>query len=144
MAGELETGTPCGIPVSCGNLAGLRYVTSLLALGAIDDLELDRLTFLERPEAIALDGREVHEYVRPAFAFNETVTLRVVEPLDLTCDTHRPFPALRSRGAWRRIRPIPGNCSRQWPWTQKKTASARPRLTIAGLPARRYAKRICL
>ena len=106
-AGELETGTPCGIPVSCGNLAGLRYVASLLALGAIDDLELDRLTFLERPEAIALDGREVDEYVRPAFAFNETVTLGVVEPLDLTCDTHRPFPALRSRGAWRRMNPSP-------------------------------------
>ena len=89
-------------------MAGLRHVASLLAFGTVDDLELDRLTFLERPETIALDGREVDEHVRPAFAFNETVTLGVVEPLDLTCDTHRTFPALRSRGVLGRMIPIPG------------------------------------
>ena len=88
---ELETGTPCDVPVSCRDLAGLRDVARLLAFGAIDDLELDRLTFLERPEPIALDCREVDEHVRPAVTFNETVTLGVVEPLDLTCDTHRTF-----------------------------------------------------
>jgi hypothetical protein len=89
MAGELETGTPCGVPVSGRELAGLRYVASLLAFGAIDDLEFDRLTFLERPEPIALDCREVDEHVRPAVTFNETVTLGVVEPLPYV---HRPFP----------------------------------------------------
>ena len=50
-------------PVSCQGLAGLGHVAGLLALGAVDDLELDRLAFLERPEAVALDRREVNEDV---------------------------------------------------------------------------------
>ena len=33
-----------------GDVAGLR------ALGAVDDLELDRLAFFERPEAVALNA----------------------------------------------------------------------------------------
>ena len=41
---ERETGTPVGVPVSGRDLAGLRYVASLLAFRAIDDLELDHLT----------------------------------------------------------------------------------------------------
>ncbi len=58
MRGELETGAPDGAPVSCRDLAGLRYVAGLLAFGTVDDLEFDRLTFLERPEPSALDCAE--------------------------------------------------------------------------------------
>src|ERR1041385_5036937 len=66
-----------------GNVAGLR------ALGAVNDLELHRLAFLERAEAVALNGRVVHEDVAASVTLDETVTLGVVEPLDLACDTHR-------------------------------------------------------
>ena len=50
-------------PVSCRGLAGLGDVAGLRAFGAVDDFELDRLAFLERPEAVALDRREVNEDV---------------------------------------------------------------------------------
>ena len=65
-----------------GNVAGLR------PLRTVDDLELDRLAFLERPEAVPLDRREVHKHVTPAFALDETIALGVVEPLDLASNTH--------------------------------------------------------
>ena len=70
-------------------LAGFRDVSSLRSLGTVDDLELDRLAFFERPEAGALNRREVNEDVVTSFALDETVTFRVVEPLDLTRDAHR-------------------------------------------------------
>jgi hypothetical protein len=55
----------------------------------------------------------VDEHVAAAVAFDETVTLGVVEPLDIACDTHRTFPALQWRGAWRRMRPdLPPSASR--------------------------------
>ena len=144
MAGELETGTPCGVPVWCRRCAGFRYVTGLLALRAIDDLELDRLAFFERPEVISLDRREVHEYVRPTFAFNEPVTLRVVEPLDLACDTHRAFPALRCAAHGAASDPSPATAR-----GSGREHKKRPRVRGLGLrqlapqPAA-YATRICL
>src|SRR5919204_329828 len=60
---------------------------------------VDRFRFFERPETIALDRREVNEHVAPAVALNEPVTLGVVEPLDLACDTHRTVPACCVDGA---------------------------------------------
>src|SRR5262245_22548790 len=120
-------------PVSCRGLADFGYVTRLLALGSVNNLELDRLAFFESPEAVALDRREVDEDVSAAVTFDESITLSVVEPLDLTCDTHRTFPALRRRDAEAPHDTHPRRCTQQRPWTQKKTASARPRLTVAGL-----------
>src|SRR5258706_10149987 len=70
-----------------GDVAGLR------ALGAVDDFEFDRLAFLERAEAVALNGGVVHEDVAASVALDEPVTFGVVEPLDLACDTHRSLPA---------------------------------------------------
>jgi hypothetical protein len=64
-------------------------VARLGALGAVDDLEFDRLPFFERPEAGALDCRVMHEDVATAFALDESITLGVVEPLDLACNAHR-------------------------------------------------------
>src|SRR5258708_36956956 len=69
-----------------GNVAGLR------ALRTVSDLELHCLTFLERTEAVALNGRVVHEDITASVALDKPVTLRVVEPLDLACDTHRSLP----------------------------------------------------
>src|SRR5258708_40255157 len=69
-----------------GNVAGLR------ALRTVNDLELHCLTFLERTEAVALDGRVVHEDIAASVTLDETVPLGVVEPLDLACDAHRSLP----------------------------------------------------
>src|SRR5713101_4992004 len=77
----------------CGRPAGSRLdfvdVAGLRALGAVNDLELDSLAFLERSKPVALNGRVVHEDVTASVAFDEPVTLGVVEPLDLACDAHR-------------------------------------------------------
>src|SRR6185436_20056069 len=75
-------------PAPLGGLAGLCDVASLRSLWTVNDFELDLLAFFERPEAGTLNRREVHEHVVPALAFNESVTLRVVEPLHLAGNTH--------------------------------------------------------
>jgi hypothetical protein len=58
------------------------YVLRLPALGALDDVELNGLTFLEAAEAPRLDGRVVNEYVFAVLAADEAVALRVIEPLN--------------------------------------------------------------
>src|SRR4029453_1202866 len=112
--------------------AGLCDVAGLRALWAVNDLELDRLALLEGWDPVALDRREVDEHVTAAVTFDETVTLGVVEPLDLTCDTHRTFPALQWRGAWRRMTPPALLSPRQQHGGHKK----RPR--VRGLGLRRW------
>src|SRR6185436_12897347 len=74
-----------------GNVAGLR------ALRTVNDLELHCLPFLERTEAVALNGRVVDEDVTASVALDEPIPLRVVEPLDLACNTHRSVPAAVTR-----------------------------------------------
>jgi hypothetical protein len=41
----------------------------------------------------------VHEDVAATLPFNETVALGVVEPLDLTCDTHRSSSLLATKAS---------------------------------------------
>src|SRR5580765_2133046 len=115
------------------------WVIASLALGdvprlrpfrTIDDLELDRHTLLERPEPVALNGRVVHEDVTASVALDEPVTLGVVEPLDLTCDTHRSSSCLLRRRRNCRVVETP----RQPLPRQKK----RPR--CAAFPFRRQAR----
>ena len=74
-----------------GSVVVLRFadVPGLRPLRAIDDLELDRLTLLQGPEAAATDGRVVDEHVASTLALDEPVALGVIEPLDLACNTHR-------------------------------------------------------
>ena len=88
-----------------GGLGWLGDVASLWSLWTIDDLELDRLAFFERAEARTLNCGEVHEYVVAAFTFNESVTLRVVEPLDLAGDAHTTCLPYENRDGARRITP---------------------------------------
>src|SRR3954463_8105097 len=83
-------------PLPC-KVLDLVDVAGLRALRTVNDLELDRLAFLERTEAVALDRRVVDEHVTASVAFDESVTLGVVEPLDLTCDTHRSSSCLLGR-----------------------------------------------
>src|SRR6476469_4077791 len=61
----------------------------LQALLALHNLEGDLLAFLQRLEAGALDGTEVHEQVRAGLRGDEAEALGVVEPLDGTALTIR-------------------------------------------------------
>ena len=72
---------------NCG--LGLGDVTGLWSLGSVNDFELDGLSLFQGPEAGTLNGGVVDEDVAAALAFDEPITLGVVEPLDLACDTHR-------------------------------------------------------
>ena len=54
----------------------------LEALGSLDYLELNLLTFLEAAEAVALDRGVMNENVLTALTADESKTLGVVEPLN--------------------------------------------------------------
>jgi hypothetical protein len=73
---------------------GFGDVPCLRTFRTVNDLEFDRLTLFQGPEAVATDRGIMDEYVAAALPFNETVALGVVEPLDLTCDAHRSLPYL--------------------------------------------------
>ena len=72
---------------SCGSKSGLRrlYILCLPALGSLDYIELDLLTFLQAPKSTGLDGGEVYEYILSILAADETITLGVVKPLYCSC-----------------------------------------------------------
>ena len=57
------------------------YVRGLPALGALYHVELNLLTFLQGPEAVALDGGVMHEYILAIRAAKKSKTLGIVEPL---------------------------------------------------------------
>jgi hypothetical protein len=59
-------------------------VFSLEAFGALADLKLDKLAFVQRLVAVHLDGGEVNENILARLALNEPVPLGSVEPLDDT------------------------------------------------------------
>src|SRR5687767_2527140 len=77
---------------------GFGDVPCLRALWTVDDLELDRLTLFQGPEAVATDRGVVHEHVAATLTLNEPVALGVVEPLDLACDAHRSSSLLACAG----------------------------------------------
>src|SRR5215213_3672847 len=68
---------------------GFGDVPCLRTLWTVYDLEFDRLTLFKGPKAVATDCGVVHEDVAATLAFNESVALSVVEPLDLACNAHR-------------------------------------------------------
>src|SRR5690606_27296449 len=70
----------CGTGLAPG-LLGLDFL-GLQALLALHDLERHLLSFLQRLEATALDGTEVHEQVGTALRGDEAEALGIVEPLD--------------------------------------------------------------
>jgi hypothetical protein len=61
-----------------------RHLVGLRPLRALDDVELDLVTFLQTLVSIGLDGAVVHEDVRSAFTSEKAVALRVIEPLHST------------------------------------------------------------
>ena len=54
----------------------------LPTLGAFDNVELHRLTFLQAAKAIGLDRRVMDKYIRPVPAAEKTKSLLIVKPLD--------------------------------------------------------------
>jgi hypothetical protein len=66
-------------------------IFGLQTLRARTDLEFHGLTLGERPIAIRLDRREVHENVLTRLATNETISLGGVEPLHYTLLSHLYF-----------------------------------------------------
>ena len=56
-------------------------VGSLKPLRTFDDLKLDLVSFAQRPEAVLLNGRVVHEHVLATFLGDEPKALRIIEPL---------------------------------------------------------------
>jgi hypothetical protein len=65
---------------SC-SLGAALHLVSLRALLPLNDIELDLVSLFETLVAIELNGAVVHEDVRPIVPANETIALRVVEPL---------------------------------------------------------------
>src|ERR1700734_1930605 len=57
------------------NLIGLR------ALCSLNDVELDFISFFKALVTLTLDGAVVDKHIRSPFAAQESITLRVVEPL---------------------------------------------------------------
>src|SRR6201747_569240 len=57
----------------------------LPALGALDDIELNRLTLLQRTEAVALNRGVVDENVLTGRAAQKSKTLGVVKPFYCSC-----------------------------------------------------------
>jgi hypothetical protein len=60
-------------------------VLCLPALGALDYVELNLLTFLQAAKTIGLDSGEVHEYVLAILAADKTVAFSIVKPLYSSC-----------------------------------------------------------
>ena len=56
------------------------YVLCLKALGAVGDVKLHRLAFLQTLESIRLDSGEMHENISAVAATDETISFCVIEP----------------------------------------------------------------
>ena len=57
-------------------------IFGLRPLVAGDDVKTDRLAFVQRLEAVALDRGVMHEDILPRFLDDETKTFLIVEPFD--------------------------------------------------------------
>jgi hypothetical protein len=67
----------------CSLAAAALHLICLRALLPLDDVELDVIALFEGFVAIELNRAVVHEDVRPIIPADETVALRIVEPLHL-------------------------------------------------------------
>jgi hypothetical protein len=68
------------IPNFSGNWFG--YVRRLGSFRALHDLKFYRISFLERPVTIADDRGIMYENIGPIFTPYESVTFRIIEPLN--------------------------------------------------------------
>ena len=66
-------------------------VSRLRTLRAVDDLKFDLLSFFQRSKSVTTNCGVVHKNVTTPFTFNKSITLSVIEPLDLTCNATHTF-----------------------------------------------------
>lgn len=74
-----------GSATSVKNVTGrlqLNYVRSLRSTVALRNLEFDRLAFIQRLEAFALNRGEMNEYVVAVLYLNEAVAFLCVKPFN--------------------------------------------------------------
>src|SRR5579864_4059979 len=71
--------------VSCG-ISGLERLDALCLppLGSLYDGKLNRLALFQAAETVSLNCREVNEDILAVLPADESITLRVVEPLHCT------------------------------------------------------------
>jgi hypothetical protein len=67
-------------------------VCRLKALGALEQIKLHGLSFIERAIAVLLNGGEMHEDILSRGALDKPVSLRPVEPLDSSFLSHGKTP----------------------------------------------------
>ena len=63
-------------------------VCRLEAFGALQQIKLHGLSFVECAVTVLLDGGEVHEYIFPRGALDKSISLRPVEPLHCSFLSH--------------------------------------------------------
>ena len=67
---------------------GADDVRRLKSFGALQQIKLHGLTFVERAVAVLLDGGEVHEYIFSRGTLDKSISLRPVKPLHCTFLSH--------------------------------------------------------
>ena len=78
-----------------GGVLEADYTVRLRTFLTLDDIELDLIAFFQCLIAVQLYRRIVDEHIRPVIASDESVSLGVVEPLDLAFVlSHRLLPSL--------------------------------------------------
>jgi hypothetical protein len=88
-----ETGMARHCTVQKSMLRNLYHVLSRGALGALDDIELDLGTFLQRPETFRLYGRMVDEAITASVLGGQKAeALLIIEPLNSSLGTHQRAP----------------------------------------------------
>jgi len=66
-------------------------VRCLEALGALSEIELNRLALVQAPIAVLLDSGEMHEDIFTRGPLDETITFGSVKPLDCSFLSHNPL-----------------------------------------------------
>jgi hypothetical protein len=97
--GTKKTGEPA-ISTARPSRLEASHVRSLQTLGALGDLELNRLTFVERLVSIRHDCREMDKDVFAGLALNEAKTLASIEPLYCSLFFHLCFLFFYNKAIW--------------------------------------------
>ena len=84
LTGPVTGSKSVALRKQAGRQSHLGHFFGLRSFRALRHFELDFLSLFEGLEAIALNGAVVNKDVGRAWLLNETITLRVVKPLDLT------------------------------------------------------------
>jgi hypothetical protein len=110
-------------PLDLGDVFSLKALRSLL------DLELHKLSFVERFVSIHLNGGKVNENVFPGLALDEAKSLRCIEPLHHTLFSSQSddSSAVMSRFWCSHIRPAVRKASRSAEFVSRRERQDRPR-----------------